>query len=451
MESDQKVSVVSKNVVEWIPTRYRLQLSFNEHCSEFLGTCVINIECTVENLKAISLDAVSSEMQISEAFAQQGKAKMICKVFGDSSQRKIKLVLPTPLIVGKAILGLRYKVSVRDDCLGVYKISTLNTTPNKNLPNDKSNLATDALIVTHFEPSFAALCFPCITETSVRAPFSLIVTVPMPLQVISCMPLLQETSEKEDFITYQFTETPSIPSYLLAFAIGQFFLEENKFTSISGKDVPVRVLVPKSHFAESKAKTIASNLLSASISILYRLEKYFNTSFWAPKLDVIAIPQMLLVGMENHGCCFLHVLPTNDDFSSTKQDLVHELAHQWIGNFVGMPLGMKEGLVQHIEKVIYNELFPQSGVKKAPKKKTTQQVKTFSSKKMDTNTISYQLMQDFLTEMNEGFYQRSLKRMEAEIEKCGEKVFEERLCAMIKALPQSFIEEETVLKWISGI
>jgi aminopeptidase N len=82
--------------------------------------------------------------------------------------------------------------------------------------------------------------------------------------------------------------------------------------------------------------------------------------------------------MEHYGCCFLHVQIDNDDLDSVQKDVLHEIAHQWIGNYIGMSLRMKEGIVQHIEKYLAEKLFA-SDPKKA-KKKRQGGIKTLSSK-----------------------------------------------------------------------
>lgn len=382
---------------------------------------------------------------MSEANIKQGKSKMPCKVFGDSSQKKLKLVVSDFLSQGKAIIGLRYKVVVREDNLGVYKILTPSL--QKANPKDQRSPNESPLIVTHFEPSFAALCFPCCVDNSVWSSFSLSITVPSSLQVFSCMPL-SGTSEEKGFTTFQFLDTPPIPAYLVAFAIGNFFTEENTFTSINGKELPLRIIIPRGFYTEAKAKVIAKEMLSSTNITLFKLEKYFDCPYWLPKLDILAVPQMLLCGMENLGLCFLHILPNiEDDLGTTMNDLIHEVAHQWIGNFVGMSLGMKEGLVQHIEKIVSAELFPQKN--KKPLKKKAQQVKTFSVNKGDTSSLNYQLMQDFYSQLNESYYQKCLKEMENLIMKSGEKVFQERLVAMLKAIPRTFIYDDIILQWIT--
>ena len=127
----------------------------------------------------------------------------------------------------------------------------------------------------------------------------------------------------------------------------------------------------------SRAKLVAKTILSTAVSTLAALEHYFEVPFMLPKLDFIAVPEMLLVGMEHVGCCFLHIQTSDDEAIDTlEKDTLHEIAHQWIGNFVGMSLKMKEGIVQHLEKTFSEKLFGNDPSKK-PKKKRSQ-VKTLS-------------------------------------------------------------------------
>jgi aminopeptidase N len=72
--------------------------------------------------------------------------------------------------------------------------------------------------------------------------------------------------------------------------------------------------------------------------------------------------------MEHIGCCFLHVQMDSEDLESVQKDVLHEIAHQWIGNYIGMSLRMKEGIVQHIERHLSEKVFS-SDLKKAKKKR----------------------------------------------------------------------------------
>ncbi len=128
----------------------------------------------------------------------------------------------------------------------------------------------------------------------------------------------------------------------------------------------------------SRTKVISNTMLNASLATLSALEDYFEVGFMLPKLDMIAVPEMLFVGMENHGCCFLHVQSDDDTMDTLAKDILHEIAHHWVGNFVGMSVKMKEGIVQYLEKHLGDKLFAVDSAKKNKKKK--QQVHSFTTK-----------------------------------------------------------------------
>jgi aminopeptidase N len=54
-------------------------------------------------------------------------------------------------------------------------------------------------------------------------------------------------------------------------------------------------------------KALQKSIIASSMLILQELENYFQMGYWLPKLDLIIVPQLLFTGMENLGCCFMHV------------------------------------------------------------------------------------------------------------------------------------------------
>lgn len=264
-------------------------------------------------------------------------------------------------------------MSIRDDGMGVYKCAS----KNKN----------GILIVTHFEPTFARLCFPCITHNSIRYPYTLSVTIPQSLHCISCMPLVESAQHKQSMNTLHFGETPSIPSYIFAFVIGTFSIEETEYNSVNSSKIKVRSVIPTEHYSPSFIKKLSQEFLSTTTTALAALEKYFDVPFWLSKLDIVAVPKMLLVGMENLGCCFLHVVEGGDE-GTLKKDIVHEIAHHWIGNMVGMSLAIKEGIVQYIEKLICTEHFPNALSSKKKKSSSHHQQQRALSEKKSTDPVT---------------------------------------------------------------
>jgi len=105
---------------------------------------------------------------------------------------------------------------------------------------------------------------------------------------------------------------------------------------------------------------------------------------------------------------------------------------------------MKEGIVQYLEKILAEKLFGKKGTKK---RSHQQQLKNFSSKQ-SLNGTSALLLKDFFNKFNDDVYKKSLQSTEAIVLKYGEKVFQKRLCAMVKASVHTYIDDQSVSNWL---
>lgn len=293
---------------DWEIIKYNLNLSFHEaNINDFQGNCLIIIKNNQNFLNSIQLD--SYELKINKIQIQQNGKIKNCKFIEDSSNKKINLLFFEPMLQGKITIQISYKGKIREDGLGIYKCLT-----------NSENI----LIITHFEPYFASLCFPCLTDVSIRFIYSLCITFYHSKQnekhnnnfnIISCMPLLKKDYNiLSNFSIFYFEDTPTIPSYLLAFAIGKFNCIETSFFSITTKNIPIRLFIPIGFYNSAKENILKEIIMNAIQMSLKSLEQYFDFNFWLPKLDFIVIPYMLLAGMEHIGCCFLHVIPNDSNF-----------------------------------------------------------------------------------------------------------------------------------------
>src|SRR5690242_20030453 len=111
----------------WIPTHYDLHLTFNPTCEEFVGNCLVHVECK-QPMKIMTLNAINTELKFVDAqLQQQKKWKGTIKIVDDPNVPKIlKLIFSEALPKGKSVIGLRYKGTVRDDGLGIYKCPKTN-------------------------------------------------------------------------------------------------------------------------------------------------------------------------------------------------------------------------------------------------------------------------------------------------------------------------------------
>jgi aminopeptidase N len=205
-------------------------------------------------------------------------------------------------------------------------------------------------IYTLFVPMDASMAFPCFDQPDLKGRFQLTVTAPAAWTVISNT----EPVEKQALATGQsqtvFGETHPISTYLFAFAAGQFV-----------KVHPVQGL-PGLYVRQSKARTAESEASAvqqmAADGIGY-LANYFAQPFPFPKYDMVLIPGFAYGGMEHAGATFLReesVLfrsaPTETNLLNRDVLVLHELTHQWFGDFTTMrwfdDLWLKEGFAQYM-------------------------------------------------------------------------------------------------------
>ncbi|GAB1601075.1 hypothetical protein Ahia01_000385700, partial [Argonauta hians] len=94
-------------------------------------------------------------------------------------------------------------------------------------------------------------------------------------------------------------------------------------------------------FTSAQHSNMTELALNSSIKILDFYENYFNIRYPLPKLDLVAIPDLQLAGMENWGLITYRttslLFDSNQDVTRKIDVLIsiaHEFAHQWFGNLV---------------------------------------------------------------------------------------------------------------------
>eukprot|EP01097_Dermamoeba_algensis_P009816 TRINITY_DN7058_c0_g1_i2.p1 TRINITY_DN7058_c0_g1~~TRINITY_DN7058_c0_g1_i2.p1 ORF type:complete len:321 (-),score=69.27 TRINITY_DN7058_c0_g1_i2:99-1061(-) len=173
----------------------------------------------------------------------------------------------------------------------------------------------------------------------------------------------KDSNSGESIQTFKFQETPPISPHLVTFCLfppAHFNEKEGTVQPKNietGKEVRLRILSP-TYVDETKRKQIWDCIAWS----LQTLQDRFHCAFYLDKLDVIILPQMKLSGMEGWGCIFLNIsdkkttTSSNDPeqvLQSLQRDIIHEIAHQWIGNLLSLPLWVKEGIVLVIEDLLY--------------------------------------------------------------------------------------------------
>jgi aminopeptidase N len=192
---------------------------------------------------------------------------------------------------------------------------------------------------TQFEAITARRAFPCFDEPGFKLPFTTTLVVPGDLVALANTHEVSRVKEGGD-VRVTFAPTAPLPSYLVAFAVGQFDViaaEDSPPNGVRKRPLPVRGVTVK-----GRGKEIAYALAHTG-EIVSTLEQYVGVEYAYDKLDILAIPGKG-GAMENPGAVtFAENLLLMDPATASLATLrsyaavmAHELAHQWTGDLVTM-------------------------------------------------------------------------------------------------------------------
>ncbi len=193
----------------------------------------------------------------------------------------------------------------------------------------------DAYVFTQMEPLDARRVFPSFDQPEHKTPFSVVLHVPLAMVAHANGPALSETPGPEGFKTIRFDETPPLPTYLFAFAVGPF--EVVPAGTWGKKGTPITILTPRGRAAD------AAFAAEVSGPMLEDLETWFGIDYPFQKLDLVSLPKPVGWGaMENAGLVTMEqslvIARPEDDTAERRRDfaevMAHELAHHWFGNLV---------------------------------------------------------------------------------------------------------------------
>ena len=221
-----------------------------------------------------------------------------------------------------------------------------------------SPLGAGRLFSTYFEPVSARRLLPCLDRPAEKGIFTVDVTAPAGLTVISNMPVEATEKLSDGRQRVRFASTPPMSTYLLFVGIGP--LEE-----IAGDRTDPRVIV-----AASRGRAAEGRLALAEASrIVDYFSRYYGIPYPLPKLHLLAVPQFGTGAMENWGAIAFqehHLLVGERSPISARmrfaEVLAHEIAHQWFGNLVTMrwwnDLWLNESFASFVAIKALESLYP---------------------------------------------------------------------------------------------
>ena len=233
-----------------------------------------------------------------------------------------QLSFPEKISTGNIELKIDYKAPFNEALEGLYRVN-----------DDGINYA-----FTQFESISARLAFPGFDEPAFKIPFDISLTVKQAHVAITNTPVKNVIELDNGMKKIEFMTTKPLPSYLIAFAVGEFDVvkwDDLPITDVRDRPVPLSGLATK-----GKGEKLAYALKHTQ-EIVESLENYFQIPYPYLKLDIIAVPDFSAGAMENAGAItYREQLLLLDDNSSQNQKRkysmvhAHELAHQWFGNLV---------------------------------------------------------------------------------------------------------------------
>ena len=300
-----------------MPVAYQLELTINPEDDRFSGKAVIDLEINGsrdhfylhgKNLAVNTVQLTTGERSFEATYTQVHESGIV------------KISAPQPL-QGKVLLEIKYSAGFDQALEGLYKVSE----------------SGKDYAFTQFEAIDARKVFPGFDEPGFKTIFDITLAIPETQVAISNTPELATTIVDGMKIVH-FAPTKPLPTYLIAFAVGDFDVVE--WPDLPATDIRPDALPLRGIAVKGKGDQLGY-ALEGTNAIITALESYFGTPYPWAKLDILAVPDFAWGAMENAGAITYResLLLFDDNATPIRQrsyKLVHahELAHQWFGDLV---------------------------------------------------------------------------------------------------------------------
>lgn len=301
-----------------VPEHYQIELTLNTYADVFSGKEAITVNLK-DNTNSIYLHGkdlrVKSVIVTAGARRQQGSYEQLHPggVSRVSWKEKLK---------GEVQIEFLYQADYNNSLESIYKVKE----SGKNY------------LFSQMESISARMAIPSFDEPGFKTPFDVVVTTKAEDEVITNTPEISAVQLDNGMVRHTFATTKPLPTYLLAFAVGQFDIVDYEAlppTAVRKRAVPLRGIT-----VSGKGEKIKF-ALSNTRTLLEALENYFGIPYPYAKLDIIAVPDFAFGAMENAGAItYRESLLLLDEKSPLWQKIVygsahaHEMSHQWFGDLV---------------------------------------------------------------------------------------------------------------------
>lgn len=230
--------------------------------------------------------------------------------------------------------------------------------PGNNALNHREDFVYTLLV-----PDKASMLFPCFDQPDIKAKFRLHLLLPSANALaVSNSPVVKDWMNGDnDSRNIDFAETEPLPTYLFAFAAGNF--RRSKFTS-GGNTISI-------YYRETDSARIAQlkDIYNEVDNSIEWLENYTGIPYPFAKYDLVILPGFQFGGMEHTGATFyndeklfLPPQPTQKERLERVKLIAHETAHMWFGDAVTMrwfnDVWLKEVFANYYAAKIAEPMFP---------------------------------------------------------------------------------------------
>ncbi len=337
------------------PTHYDLLLRVDPEQGFFSGKVAIKVTLT-EEIKQLWLHGKDFSVEQANFITEKGETiALTYQEMGHSGV--VSLLSEKTLAVQNGTISIEFSGLLADDLAGLYKV-------------EEAGLA---YAFSQFEATDARRAFPSFDEPRFKTPFDIQLEVKAHHQGITNTPQLNEKILNDGFKQLTFATTKPLPTYLLAFVVGEVDVVD--YVSIPKSEIRDREIPFRGIATKGKGKEMEYALANTA-EILAALEAYFDMPYPYQKLDIVAVPDFSAGAMENAGLITyreqLLLLGENPSLSQQQSYAgthAHELAHQWFGNLVTMrwwdDLWLNESFATWMANVTMQKWNPEFGFERS--------------------------------------------------------------------------------------
>ena len=200
---------------EIVPVAQSIELRLDPSVADFSGSTTIKLDVQ-QDVQRIGVNQVG--LTLSHVALNSGDSTRSLSVEDDQWER-VWLSDGNAIPAGEYELSIEFVGQHSTDSLGMHRVTFED--------ND--------YIFTQMEAMYARRAFPLLDEPAMKVPFTLTIEAPEDLVVVANTPV-ESSSRDGEWQRVMFMETPPLPSYLIAYAVGPL-----DYAELAGISIPGRV------------------------------------------------------------------------------------------------------------------------------------------------------------------------------------------------------------------